>query len=113
MGQFPRSLQCLTLAAQPWSCDLCPVSLSIVLNSLGTFATLTENLGIFFLPCLCTYIVEITDVEEKNMKVNSQKTDKTLYVINGLCLDQAPALCGVDTAPREDASAFQFNPMLN
>lgn len=61
---------------------MCLVSLSIVLNSLGTFATLTENSGIFFfsLPCLCTYIVEITDVEEKeNMKVNSHKTDKNHF----------------------------------
>lgn len=37
---------------------------------LGTFDTLTKDLGIISSPCLYTYIVKITNVEEKKqMKV--------------------------------------------
>lgn len=48
----------------------------------GDFCYFDREFGYFFfsLPCLCTYIVEITDVEEKeNMKVNSHKTDKNHF----------------------------------
>lgn len=45
----------------------------------GDFCYFDREFGYFFFPCLCTYLVEITDVEEKeNMKVNSCKTDKSL-----------------------------------
>lgn len=53
---------------------MCPIPLSIALNSLGTFDTLTKDSGVISSPCLHTYIAKITDVEEeKTMKVDSGK----------------------------------------
>ena len=51
---------------------MCLLILTIALNSLGTFDTLTKDSGIISPPCLHTYIVKITDVvAKKKMKMDS------------------------------------------